>query len=368
MPKQKDGCTTLLRRTFLFLVGLAGAKFVSDYFLAGENRDKAIALLEKFDRKVNSQLKQKAKNKSPIASSPEFNDLPNNPIVNSQWASDRPQLFKNSNSSQPAQPKTESSISKKGKPIQLQRQTINGVSFYKVAIDLNDPEIFMTVGLANNAPQANNAQTNYGDEAFSNMVARYRAAVVANGTFFSKDAQKRVMGNLVAGGKFLKYSQWENYGTTLGIGADNRLEMVTARLEGQPNWQQHWFSLTCGPRLLKRGKIAVNPKAEGFSDPHVLDVGGRAAIGFPPRGKKLYLVNFLSILSLEKEAQLMKEIGCAEAMNLDGGASRSFAYRDKILVPAGRPLTNTIIVYDTKNRAPQALKESWHSFQKNRSQ
>jgi Phosphodiester glycosidase len=360
MPKQKDGCATLSRRTFLFLVGLAGTKFVNDYFFAGESRDKAIALFKKFEREVNSQLKQKAKNLPPIASSPEFNNLPSNPVVNSQFP-----IFKNSNSSQPAQPKTKPSIFKKGKPIQLQRQTINGVSFYLVEIDLNDPEIFMTVGLANNAPQANNAQTNYGDEAFSSMVARYRAAVVTNGTFFSKDAQKRVMGNLIAGGKFLKYSQWENYGTTLGIGADNRLEMVTARLEGQPNWQQHWFSLTCGPRLLKRGKIAVNPKAEGFSDPHVLDVGGRSALGFPARGKKLYLVSFLSVLSLEKEAQLMKAIGCAEAMNLDGGASRSFAYRGKILVPAGRPLTNTIIVYDTKNPAPQALKESWHSFQRN---
>lgn len=28
---------------------------------------------------------------------------------------------------------------------------------------------------------------------------------------------------------------WENYGTTLGIRADNHLEMITARLEGKPD-------------------------------------------------------------------------------------------------------------------------------------
>lgn len=168
---------------------------------------------------------------------------------------------------------------------------------------------------------------------------------------------------MVAGGKFLKYSQWENYGTTLGIKAGNQLEMITARDEGQPNWSQHWFSLTCGPRLLKDGQVWLAPESEGFRDPHVFDTGGRTAIGYPPEEDKIYLVTFLSILSLEEEAKLMKGIGCHEAMNLDGGASRSLAYRDQIIVPAGRALTNVILIYDTKNPAPIALKESWQSFQ-----
>ncbi|WNZ46214.1 hypothetical protein Q2T42_30975 [Leptolyngbya boryana CZ1] len=48
------------------------------------------------------------------------------------------------------------------------------------------------------------------------------------------DEQKRVMGNMVAAGRFLKYSPWENYGTTLGLKRGNQLEMVTARTEGSP--------------------------------------------------------------------------------------------------------------------------------------
>uniref|UniRef100_A0ACD5GMR8 Uncharacterized protein n=1 Tax=Desertifilum tharense IPPAS B-1220 TaxID=1781255 RepID=A0ACD5GMR8_9CYAN len=54
------------------------------------------------------------------------------------------------------------------------------------------------------------------------------------------------MGNLVAGGKILKYSRWENHGTTLGITANRELEMITAKVDGKPEWNQHWFSLTCG--------------------------------------------------------------------------------------------------------------------------
>ena len=48
----------------------------------------------------------------------------------------------------------------------------------------------------------------------------------------------------------------------------------------------------------------------------------------------------------------MKAIGCYEAMNLDGGASRALAASSKILVPAGRSLTNAIVVYDGKHPAP----------------
>lgn len=139
--------------------------------------------------------------------------------------------------------------------------------------------------------------------------------------------------------------------------------MITARVDGKPEWHQHWFSLTCGPRLLRQGKIWLNPGLEGFKDPHVLGQGARTAIGFPADGKKLFLVNFDSSLTLQQTAQAMKAIGCYEAMNLDGGASKALAANNKILVPAGRPLTNIIVVYDAKNPAPAALKQDWTRFQ-----
>ncbi|HEY9704507.1 MAG TPA: phosphodiester glycosidase family protein, partial [Allocoleopsis sp.] len=130
-----------------------------------------------------------------------------------------------------------------------------------------------------------------------------------------------------------------------------------------PQWDQHWFSITCGPRLIKKGQIWINPQSEGFKDSHVLGVGDRTAIGFPADGKKLFMVNFDSSLSLQQEAQVMKAIGCYEAMNLDGGASRALAANGKILVPAGRNLTNVIVVYDGLHPAPNSLKESWLRFQ-----
>ncbi|MFQ4146283.1 phosphodiester glycosidase family protein [Chlorogloeopsis sp. ULAP02] len=250
------------------------------------------------------------------------------------------------------------------KTVQVNKGKINGISFYRVIIDLTDPKTFITIGLANNATFANTAQRSNGDEDFNRMVARYHAAVVANGTFFAKSSRKTVMGNMVAGGRFLKYSKWENFGTTLGLRVGNKPEMITARVDGKPKWKEHWFSITCGPRLLRRGKIWVKPKLEGFKDPHVLGIATRAAIGFPASGKKLILVHFEKPITLEQEARAMRAIGCYEAMNLDGGTSRALAANGRIIIPARRRLTNAIVVYDAKHPAPTDLRKSWERFQK----
>ncbi len=252
----------------------------------------------------------------------------------------------------------------KGKPVKFAKTTIKGTPLYLTTIDLKDPEMYMSLELTKGSEQANSADFTNGDESFESFVKRTKGAVVQNGTFFSKDDQKRVMGNMVAKGKVLKYSRWENYGTTLGIKEGNVPEMVTARLEGQPDWSQHWFSITCGPRLLKDGEVFLHAQEEGFADSHVLGVGPRCAIGYNAAKDKLYMVTFLNGLSLQREAELMKALGCSDAMNLDGGASRSLAYNGSIVVPAGRALTNVIVVYDTNHKAPSNVIVSWKDFQK----
>ncbi|HEY9845047.1 MAG TPA: phosphodiester glycosidase family protein, partial [Candidatus Caenarcaniphilales bacterium] len=224
--------------------------------------------------------------------------------------------------------------------VQFTKRIVRGVRFYQTTIDLADPHTHVAIGLANRAQQANSSQASKGDESFRAFVGRQHASVVASGTFFSLDAQKRVMGNMVSGGRFLKYSPWENYGTTLGIGPDKRLEMVTARVDGKPAWRNHWFSLTAGPRLLRKGKISLAPRSEGFADPRVLGAARRAAIGYTAGGRKLILVTFISKVSLRKEAQIMRALGCTEALNLDGGSSLGLAKSGKMVVWPGRRLTN----------------------------
>jgi hypothetical protein len=247
-------------------------------------------------------------------------------------------------------------------PVGVAARVVGGVHVELVRVDLADKATDLDIQLCNNAPVANSPVQSFGDEPFGAMVSRARAAAVINGTFFSKDAQKRVMGNMVRGGTFVKYSQWENAGTTFGLRRGNVPEMVTARAEGKPNWSSHWFSITCGPRLLKDGTSWLHPQEEGFTDSHVMGVAARSALGYTRDGRFLYLVSFRTPVSLAREADVMRALGCYQAMNLDGGASQGLAAGGKVLVCPGRNLTNAIAVYDSRHPAPKALKQAHAKF------
>jgi exopolysaccharide biosynthesis protein len=248
--------------------------------------------------------------------------------------------------------------------VQFAKKTVNGIPLYIVTLDLTDPETYLVVRLPKNAKEANSTTYTAGHENFDQFVKQYPAAAIVNGTFFSKDDQERVMGNMVSEGKMLKYSPWENYGTTLSLGPGDRPEMVTARAEGKPLWNEKWFSLTCGPRLLEHGEIWDDALLEGFTDSHVLGIGPRSAIGYPKSGDKLYLVTFLRGLDLRTEAKLMKGLGCYEAMNLDGGASKALSHNNKVIMEPGRGLTNVLVVYDSVHKAPPGVVSDWEQYQR----
>lgn len=247
-------------------------------------------------------------------------------------------------------------------PIQIRKRRVYGALFYQAVVDLADPNVHVDIGLANRARRANSSRFSSGAESFPSFVARMNAALVINGTFFGGNAEKWIMGNMLAGGRYLKYAPWEDYGTTLGIGPDKRLHLATARVDGKPPWPDQWFSITAGPRLLREGKIWLAPRTEGFTDRRVLGVARRTAIGFPAGGRKMVLVTFLSKITLTKEAQIMRAIGCSEAINLDGGSSTGLAHSNRILVPPSRQLTNVIAIYDNRHPATTALRASWSRF------
>ena len=194
------------------------------------------------------------------------------------------------------------------------------------------------------------------------MIKRYHAAAIANGAYFGIKNPSKILGNLVSGGVILQKNSLKNWGTTLAIDADNKPHIITAKVDGIPKWEKYWLSLTAGPRLLRKGKVWLAPRTEGFRDPRVMGVAPRVAIGFPASGNPLILVTFLKSIPLWQEAKIMRAIGCSEALNLDGGSSRALYNRGKILVTPKRKLTNVIVAYDAKNPAPKFLKNAWHKF------
>jgi hypothetical protein len=220
----------------------------------------------------------------------------------------------------------------------------------------------LDIGLAGGAARPNQKGASVGAESFEEMVARAKPAAAINGTFFSEDGPKRVMGDMVRAGQLVKFTPWEDGGTTFILHAGNRPEMVTERAQGAPDRSSHWLALTAGPRLLRDGKLYLHPKEEGFKDPDVFRSATRTALGYDKAGAKLLLVSILSPVTLEQEAKVMQALGTHQAMNLDGGTSQALAVGARTVLSPGRKLTNILAVYDGRHPAPARLSTSWTRF------
>lgn len=90
------------------------------------------------------------------------------------------------------------------------------------------------------------------------------------------------------------------------------------------------------------GKVSLNVAAEGFKDPKILTGGGaRSALGLT-RDHKLILLT-TGGATIPQLAEMMKQAGAYQAMNLDGGASSGLYYNGKYLTSPGRQISNAIV-------------------------
>ena len=68
----------------------------------------------------------------------------------------------------------------------------------------------------------------------------------------------------------------------------------------------------------------------------------RSAVGLTEDGH-LLLVTCPSA-TMQQLGQVMKALGCGDAMNLDGGASSGLWFRGKYVTPPGRDISNALLV------------------------
>jgi hypothetical protein len=114
--------------------------------------------------------------------------------------------------------------------------------------------------------------------------------------------------------------------------------------EGGPGfWAQVSEGLGCGPRLVSSGAVDVHPQAEGFSHPKILSLAcARSAVGVTEDGSLLLVTS--GAATIGDLARAMKELGCREAMNLDGGASSGLWLRGRYLTSPSRAISNALVI------------------------
>ena len=207
-----------------------------------------------------------------------------------------------------------------------------------VTVSLLHPKVKLDVVLAGNTVGK--------VEDLSSLAKRNKAVVAIIGTFFdayTKGAYKAPYGYLVSGGTMLKNSSGDtrtiftydkNHLASLIPGLDFTKRFASGSMEG---------ALQAGPRLLVNGKVSLNVVAEGFKDPKILTGGGaRSALGLT-RDHKLILMT-TGGATIPQLAEMMKQAGAYQAMNLDGGASSGLYYNGKYITTPGRQISNAIVV------------------------
>ena len=208
-----------------------------------------------------------------------------------------------------------------------------------VHIDLYHPKVKLDAVYANN--KIGNT------ESFKQMVERSKASVAVNGTFFnaySETSTKIPYGYIVKDGKVINKASGDQRSvfvyTTNGeaLIADGESELKKLLDEGIVE-----TALQAGPRLVRNSKVDTDPVGEGFKDPKILTSrGARSAIGITSDGKLIIVTT--SAASIPELAEVMVKLKAVEAMNLDGGASSALYAGGKYITPAGRDLSNALVM------------------------
>ena len=123
----------------------------------------------------------------------------------------------------------------------------------------------------------------------------------------------------------------------------------------QWKWWKMYTAIGGGPVLVKDGAVFITNKEEQvFSFEHN-DRHPRTAIGYTRNHRLIILViqgrlpGVAEGATLEEEAHLLVDLGCVEALNMDGGGSSCMLVNGKETIPAAdkegeRPVASVFIV------------------------
>jgi len=138
-------------------------------------------------------------------------------------------------------------------------------------------------------------------------------------------------------------------------------DMVSFRIDLQPRVPEDVNVISGGPRLVRDGRRSVEWEAEGIKPDVAQGRAPRTAVGIT--GRRLVIVTVdgrqsgVSVgMTLAELADFMLEMGCADALNLDGGGSSCMWVRGTVQNRPSdgreRPVANALMVFSTAPKGP----------------
>lgn len=180
-------------------------------------------------------------------------------------------------------------------------------------------------------------------ESFTSIVDRLKPRAAINGTFYGADMKP--LGDVVIDGRLVNRGAYRNAFAVTNAG---KIVFLRRARRGKFDWKGYRCALAAGPRLVHNGKIDLDPVADGFSRSSLSIGAWRCGVGTTGSGKML-LVVVTKDVTLSEFAHVMLDIGCVEAMNLDGGGACALYHDGSLLVAPTLPMTNVLAVFERKS-------------------
>lgn len=182
------------------------------------------------------------------------------------------------------------------------------------------------------------AQNTYGrniKETTSEIALAQNAILAVNGDYYGA----RRSGYVVRNGEIYREQKASNETDVLLIDREGTFQALSDRLIDASDLSTQWQVLSFGPTLIQNGQISVDEEDEVGQ---AMVSNPRTAIGQISQLHYIFLVSDgrtdeSTGLSLYQLAEVMGELGCQIAYNLDGGGSSTMVFQGEVI---NQPTTN----------------------------
>lgn len=171
------------------------------------------------------------------------------------------------------------------------------------------------------------------------LVNREMPVVAITGTFYGLKSQTPVADVLVEG----QLVAYRNRGSGVGMRHDGSVSLFDTRFKQPFDWSEYQYGLRGAVRVVSRGIVQPNPKAQRFTDSGIWGTAARTGLGMTKKGK-LVLIATSGKVTLSQLGKAMKSKGVTEGISLDGGSSTCFYYNGKMVISPARRLSNMLVI------------------------
>lgn len=202
-----------------------------------------------------------------------------------------------------------------------------GNGFHAVVADIKNPNITATTQLS---PRLTNIW---------GMLGKSQPVAAITGTFFAYENQKPVADVLVNGQ--LKATGYR--GSIIAVDWYGNVSIVNAQVQKPFDYLGYRYALRGGVRVVDKGTIAPNPRAQGFRDPAISGSAARTGVGLTESGKIILLATREKV-TLTTFGKAMKTQGAVDAVALDGGGSTMLYFNGDVKISPNRGLNNLFLI------------------------